>query len=157
MKTFSKIAFALVIFLFCNTLNVKSQTSAVGYVGVSIVEAATATSSPITSFEIPTDRLAYQDRTSTETNYKGNQLDLGEIKLNSTSAVSCNMVLNPATLYDNNGNNMQVTLSARASDNIEGMCTKGSEVIKLNGNAQVGDTQVSGFYSGSYTVVFAFN
>jgi hypothetical protein len=153
MKTSTAIKLTVFIISFCTFLNSYSQATATGYAGVSIVEAATASSSPITSFEISNDRGAGQDFSTGQ----GNQMNLGEIRLNSTSAVSCNMVLNPATLRDSQGNDLQVTLSATASDKIDGFCTKGSETIRLNGTAQISENQASGFYSGSYTLVFAFN
>lgn len=158
MKTSSSIYFltALIICLFA-TMKASCQATALAYAGVEIVEAATAISSPITSFELINDHSSFQGNSKDQASSKNNQLNLGEIKINSSSAVACNMVLNPAKLYDANGNDLQVTLSARTADSSTGMCTKGSETVRLNGVAQLSQNQVSGFYSGSYTLIFAFN
>ena len=133
-----------------------SQATAMGFAGVSIVEAATATSSPITSFEIKNEAASFSD-ISTGKVISTSELNLGEITIHSTSAVACNMVLNPATLFDANGNNLHVTLSASTSDNQKTTCTNGSETIHMNGSAQINQNQSSGLYSGSYTLIFAFN
>jgi hypothetical protein len=157
MKTTNAISCIFLIFCTLAVMKVGAQATALAYAGVEIVEAATAISSPITSFELKNDRGAYQNQLSSDSPSDKNQLDLGEIRINSSSAVACNMVLNPARLLDQNGNDLQVTLSARTTDNTNGMCTRGSETVKLNGTAQLSANQVSGFYSGSYTLVFAFN
>ncbi|MCX6278649.1 MAG: hypothetical protein NT004_11190 [Bacteroidetes bacterium] len=157
MKTSVAIFCAALIFCTFATMKASCQATALAYAGVEILEAASAISSPITSFEIKNDRGSYSDNSVGQSSSATNQLNLGEIRINSSSAVACNMVINPAKLYDTNGNDLQVTLSAKTSDNSTGMCTKGSETVRLNGTAQLSQNQATGFYSGSYTLVFAFN
>jgi hypothetical protein len=149
----SSLTFAILMFA---AVEANSQATATGYAGVSIVEAATATSSPITSFEIKHDAASFSD-ISTGNVTSTSELNLGEITIQSTSAVACNMVLNPTTLFDANGNDLHVTLSASTSENQKNMCTKGTETIHMNGTAQINQNQTSGLYSGSYTLIFAFN
>ena len=147
----------MVAFSLFSLTTIFGQATAIGYAGVTIVESASAVSSPNTSFEIARATAFDQNNFSAMNAPSTNNLDLGEIKVNSSSAVSCNMVINPARLYDKNGNDLEVTLSARTADNLNGMCTRGSETVRLNGTAQVNGSQSAGFYSGSYTLVFAFN
>lgn len=136
-------------------VNVCAQTVAIGHVTAEVVESVSVSSRAITGFDMKGgNNLLALAQTKTGWNYEN--VDLGEIKINSGTNVTCNVVMKPATLSDTKGNGF--TIEPSATSFLSGaQRADGNQTLHLNGKAHMAQGQASGLYQGSYTMVFAYN
>jgi hypothetical protein len=156
MKTLLVLIFAAVLtFLFAEP-KVSSQTIAIGHVTAEVIESVSAASNAITSFELAT--IAESDVRELEQSYLTSEnVNLGAITLHSGKNISCNVVVRTASLVDSAGNGFTLEPSVNNNSYASAAKADGSQTIQLAGKANKSNSQASGLYQGSYTVVFAYN
>ncbi len=133
-----------------------AQSVVTGHMSAEVIESVSASSQVVTSFTLdPT--AGNNSQSSGQSEFSTSTIPLGAITINNGNQGTVNVVLKPATFSNSHGNgftldttlvNKSFTASAQ-SDN--------SQTIQLNGTANLGASQASGIYQGSYTVVFAYN
>ncbi|MDO9578962.1 MAG: hypothetical protein Q7J06_00090 [Bacteroidales bacterium] len=155
MKTFLAILLAAALQSMFAMVNVCAQAVAIGHVSAEIVESVSASSHAITGFDLK--NLSIQTAQSEQTGWNYENVNLGEIKINSGMGVACNVVMKPATLSDTNGNGFTIEPSATSYGQADAQRTDGNQTLRLTGRARMMQGQASGLYQGSYTMVFAYN
>lgn len=147
MKTKFYLMSALtLIFGIGGLMTCNSQTVAIGHICAEVIESVSASSQAVTSLAVGT------------ANAVGSKaLDLGAMTVNSGTNSTVGVVIKQASLSDTNGNGF--TIAPFLSDNslASSGSSNGSQVLHLNGTANLAPDQASGLYQGSYTVVFAYN
>ncbi len=138
-------------------VNVFAQTVAIGYVSAEIVESVSASSLAITGFDLKNESNLSAVTRPEQAGWNYENVNLGEIKINSGMGVACNIVMKPATLSDTNGNGFTIEPSATSSGQSDARRTDGNQTLRLTGRARMMQGQASGLYQGSYTMVFAYN
>ncbi|MDO9579053.1 MAG: hypothetical protein Q7J06_00550, partial [Bacteroidales bacterium] len=93
-------------------VNVCAQTVAIGYVSAEIVESVSASSLAITGFDLKNESNMAAITQLEPAGWNYENVNLGEIKINSGMGVACNVVMKPATLSDTNGNGFTIEPSA---------------------------------------------
>lgn len=155
MKAFLAILLTVALQSIFAMVNVCAQTVAIGHVTAEVVESVSVSSRAITGFDMKGgNNLLALAQTKTGWNYEN--IDLGEIKINSGTNVACNVVMKPATLSDTKGNGFTIEPSA-TSFLSDAQRADGNLILHLNGKAHMAQGQASGLYQGSYTMVFAYN
>ena len=150
MKATSLILAAFFTLILLGT-KVNAQVVAIGHVTAEVVEAVSAASATISSFELAKTTNFNQSSMTSET------VDLGAITINSGKDVSCNVVLKPASLSDSTGNSFTLEPTVKNDLYASAANSNGSQTIKLGGTTNRASDLASGLYAGSYTVVFAYN
>ena len=130
------------------------QIVAIGHVSAEVIESVSAASNAVTSFEL----AAITERKANEQSYQNSEnINLGAITLFSGKDVTCNVVVKSASLSDSVGNGFTLETSIKNNTFASVAQSNGSQTIQLDGKANLGGSQASGLYQGSYTVVFAYN
>ena len=155
MKTFLAILLAAALQSMFAMVDVCAQTVAIGHVTAEVVESVSASSLAITGFDLK--NLSIQTAQSEQTGWNYENVNLGEIKINSGIGIACNVVMKPATLSDTNGNGFTIEPSATNYGQADAQRTDGNQTLRLTGRARMMQGQASGLYQGSYTMVFAYN
>jgi len=156
MKTIFILILAAVFTLTLSEPKVCSQTIAIGHVTAEVIESVSAASNAITSFELATN--AASDALQFEQSYLTSEtINLGAITLHSGKNISCNVVVKSANLLNAAGNGFTFAPSVKNTSYASAAKPDGSQTIQLEGNAAMSNSQASGLYQGSYTVVFAYN
>jgi len=139
----------IIIILNCTFAAVSSygQVVAIGHATAEVVESVSVSSNAITSFDINT----------TKTELSSGNLNLGELKVNSGTAIACNVVLKPATLSSSNGNSFTIEPSSNGSLIAGSQLTSGNQTLALTASASPVRGQASGSYQGSYSIILAYN
>ena len=147
MKTTIAIKFAVVLILgLAGTTLCSGQTVAIGHITAEVIESVSASSNAITSLAL----VAPSTSSSTPS------VDLGTMTINSGSSATVNVVLKTATVSNTQGS--AFTLDPSLNSDLASVAqSNGSQKIQLTGTANLNSDQASGLYSGSYTVVFAYN
>ena len=137
-------------------VNVCAQTVAIGHISAEVVESVSASSRAITGFDMKGGNNLLANAQNEPAGWNYQNVDLGEIKINSGTNVTCNVVMKPATLSDTKGNGF--TIEPSATSFLSGVQrADGNQTLHLNGKAHMAQAQASGLYQGSYTMVFAYN
>lgn len=139
------------------TVNVCAQTVAIGHISAEVVESVSASSRAITGFNMKEGNNLLANAQNEPAGWNYQNVDLGDIKINSGSNVTCNVVMKPATLSDTKGNGFTIEPSATNSGQVRAYRSDGNQTLHLNGKAHMAQAQASGLYQGSYTMVFAYN
>ncbi|HZK95947.1 MAG TPA: hypothetical protein VFC67_17230 [Prolixibacteraceae bacterium] len=156
MKTLLVLIFAAFLTLLFAAPKVSSQTIAIGHVTAEVIESVSAASNAITSFELAT--IAESDARQLEQSYLTSEnVNLGAITLHSGKNISCNVVVKTASLVDSAGNGFTLEPSVNNNSYASAAKADGSQTIQLAGKTNKSNSQASGLYHGSYTVVFAYN
>ncbi|MDP2856255.1 MAG: hypothetical protein Q8N90_04055 [bacterium] len=155
MKAVLAILFAAALQSMFAMVNVCAQAVAIGYVSAEIVESVSASSLAITGFDMKNENNLTAQSEPAGWNYEN--VNLGEIKINSGMGVACNVVMKPATLSDTNGNGFTIEPSATNYGQTDAQRTDGNQTLIMTGRARMMQGQASGLYQGSYTMVFAYN
>ncbi|HEX7410982.1 MAG TPA: hypothetical protein VF298_02455 [Bacteroidales bacterium] len=95
--------------------NVSAQTIAIGHVTAEVVESVSASSMAITGFDLKNESNQTASSHSALVGWKYENVNLGDIKINSGSGITCNIVMIPATLSDNYGNGFTIEPSVISS------------------------------------------
>jgi hypothetical protein len=145
MKSITSIMFATALILGLAGVTVSyGQTVAIGHVSAEVIESVSV------STQAATD-LAIGAGTGATT------VDLGAMTVNSGSNYTVNVVVAPTTISDALGNSFILDPVVNSTDQVSVAQVNGSQIIDLNGTANLASGQASGQYKGSYTVVFAYN
>ena len=155
MKTFLAILLTVTLQFMFAMVNVCAQTVAIGHASAEVVESVSASSLAITGFDLKNKSNLTAQSDPSGWNYEN--VNLGEIKINSGSGIACNVVMKPATLSDTDGNDFTIEPSAISSAQADALRTDGNQTLQLTGRARMMQGQASGLYQGSYTMVFAYN
>jgi len=157
MKTILTLILAVILTLIhAGTKVCSCQTVAIGHVSAEVIESVSAASNPISNFEIAT--LTAKDTKAMEQTYlTSGTLNLGMITINSGRDITCNVVLNSASLSDSAGNGFTVAPVLKNAAFASVAQSNGSQTMELSGKTSMASNQPSGNYQGSYTVVFAYN
>ena len=139
MKTLATLMIAMLLTF---TTSVFGQTVALGHVSAEVIEGISASASTISSFALAKD---------SET------VKLGAITVFSGKDITCNVVLKAANVSDASGNGFSIEPTVNNDTNTAVAQANGSQTIQLNGTTNMNSNQASGQYTGSYTVVFAYN
>lgn len=126
-----------------SAVNLNGQTMAIGHVSAEIIESVSVSSLAITNFDI-------QNNTSSGNNTSAN---LGEVKVNSGTDITYNVVFKPATLSKLNGSSFIIEPSLQS----ENPLNAGNQTLHLTAKTNSVQGKESGLYKGSYSVVFAYN
>ena len=155
MKTSLTLILAAILTLTLAVTKVcNGQLVAIGHVSAEVIESVSAASNAVTSFEL----AAIAERKSSEQSYQNTEnINLGAITLFSGKDVTCNVVVKSASLSDSVGNGFTLETSIKNNTFASVAQSNGSQTIQLDGRANLGGSQASGLYQGSYTVVFAYN
>jgi len=157
MKTILTLISAVILTLtFAGTKVCSSQTVATGHVSAEIIESVSAAAESVSNFEIAT-LTAKDTKTMEQTCLTSGTLNLGVITINSGSRITCNVVLNTASLSDSAGNGFTVAPELKNASFASVAPLSGSQTMALSGKTSMTSNQPSGLYQGSYTVVFAYN
>ena len=133
-----------------------SQTVAIGHVSAEVIESVSAASNPVSDFEIAT--LTAKDTKAMEQKFLTSAtLNLGRLTINSGRDITCNVVINSASLSDSAGNRFTVAPELKNAAFASVAPSNGSQTMELSGKTNMAGNQPSGLYQGSYTVVFAYN
>lgn len=153
MKTILTLILAVILTLtFPGTKVCSCQTVAIGHVSAEVIESVSAASESVSDFEIAT--LTAKDTKVMEQTYlTSGTLNLGMITINSGRDITCNVVVNSASLSDSAGNGFTVAPELKNA----AFASNGSQTMELSGKTSMASNQPSGLYQGSYTVVFAYN
>ena len=146
MKSTIAILLALTLQSIFVVSSAKAQSVAIGHATAEVVESVSVSSQAVTSFAVGNTSEAF-----------GDNLNLGEIRVNSGSSVACNVVIKPATLSSSNGSSFTMEPTAGSSVQADSQRTDGNRTIQLTASANTVQGQASGLYQGSYTIVFAYN
>lgn len=157
MKAFLAILLTITLPSMFAMVNVCAQTVAIGHVSAEIVESVSASSLAITGFDLKNENNLSAAAQPELASWNYENVDLGEIKINSGTDVACNVVMKPATLSDTNGNGFTIEPSATGSGQSGAQRADGNQTLHLKGRARIMQGQASGLYQGSYTMVFAYN
>lgn len=150
MKT-TILIFAIFFIWILTGLKLCGQVVAIGHVSAEVVEAVSASSATISSFEL----AKITDNNATSLNSE--ELNLGAITIVSGKDVTCNVVLKSAALTDSAGNGFTIEPAVQNDVFASAARANGSQTIRLGGTTNRSSNQASGLYEGSYTVVFAYN
>ncbi|HEY3371330.1 MAG TPA: DUF4402 domain-containing protein [Prolixibacteraceae bacterium] len=151
MKTTIALLVAIFFGLTLGGTKVNGQTVAIGHVCAEVVESVSVASATISDFELATSTSNITASLASET------LNLGSIVLNSGKDVTCNVVLQSATLSDAQGNGFTIEPAVQNDMLASAAKSNGSQTIQLGGTTNLADNQASGQYEGSYAVIFAYN
>jgi hypothetical protein len=133
-----------------------SQTVGIGHVSAEVIESVSAASKSISDFQFASNpvtdiKAMEQNALTSET------LNLGMLTINSGRDITCNVVVNPASLFDSAGNGFTVAPVLKNGTIASVAPSNGSHTMELSGKTIRNINQPSGQYQGSYTVVFAYN
>jgi hypothetical protein len=128
-----------------------AQTVAIGHISAEVVESVSAHSNVT---------LNYNFQNSNQGSISANgakRIEMGEVELNSGRNIACNVMMRPATVTDNRGNEFvfEPTTSLRGLQDTNR--ADGSQNLRLTANVVLASNQANGLYQGSYTMVFAYN
>jgi type 1 fimbria pilin len=157
MKSILVMLFTTCILSMFSISTVGAQTMAVGHVTAEVVESVSASSSAITGFDLKGGNSPALMAQTGNAGFDDENINLGDIKINSGSGVACNIVLKSATLSDGNGNGFILDPSAINTSQARPGRADGNQTLHLKGRAHLMHGQASGLYEGSYTMVFAYN
>ena len=157
MKTTLILILAVILTLIhAGTKVCSCQTVAIGHVSAEVIESVSAASESVSDFEIAT--LTAKDTKAMEQTYlTSGTLNLGMITINSGRDITCNVVVNSASLSDSAGNGFTVAPELKNAAFASVAPSSGSQTMELSGKTSMASNQPSGLYQGSYTVVFAYN
>lgn len=130
---------------------VNGQTVAVGHVCAEVVESVSAASATISDFELTQSNVQASENNASE------NLNLGAITLNSGKDITCNIVLTSASVTDVRGNAFTIDTAVQKTQFVQEAKSAGIQTIKLGATTNINESQATGMYAGSYTVVFAYN
>ena len=152
MKAIGVLITGIFFLLFLGDEKANGQTIAVGRVFAEVVESVSAASSTITEFELakPVGEAAGE-------NFTPGMLDLGAITINTGKNITCNIVLAPTTLSNEEGNSFTIDPAVKSGILSASVASNGIQAIKLGATPKLENDQASGVYEGSYTVIFAYN
>jgi len=151
MKAAGILIIALFFIITLGSTKVKGQTVAIGHVFAEVVESVSASSAAITDFEFSKSEHTISNDLSTES------LNLGAITINTGRNITCNIVLTPASLSDDEGNSFTIDPTVKNGLLSSSTTPNGIQTIQLGAAPRISDSQASGAYEGSYTVIFAYN
>ncbi len=126
-----------------------AQTVVIGHISAEVVESVSVESSSVTDFEFENHRHPGGEGDMVN-------IDLGEMKVRSGEGVSFNVVMKPAVLSNLEGDVFSLD-TALANSAFPENRSEGNTSVRLAASSQVQQTQKSGLYEGSYTIVFAYN
>lgn len=121
-----------------------AQSAVTARATAEIIDAVTLYADAVTDFEI-TNSPDAQD------------FSMGAVKLNTSRAITYNVVVMPAVLNSDNGSSFTVQPSVAAIDHTNSAVSPGHSTLNITGNTREIQEQKPGNYQGSYSVVFAYN
>jgi len=133
-----------------------SQTVAVGHVTAEVVEAVSASSFVSTDFSLGTNSDIVNG-SDLESAMISNNISIGKIEISAGEGIACNLTIKADRVTDKNGNNFSLEPTASCNGQQDAQQIQGTQTIELAGQAILASNQASGSYSGSYTLVFAYN
>ncbi|HCT94872.1 MAG: hypothetical protein A2X19_10675 [Bacteroidetes bacterium GWE2_39_28] len=156
MRASYKISLMTIAISLLTTVCAIGQVSVTGRVFAEVVESVSVKSQAITSFEIlNSPDISSQEYAEGSINHS--DVNLGEIKISSGSNVGCNLIITPATVSNTLGENINISPAPAKSTSGESNLTNGNQTITLKASATLNQTQVSGNYQGTYSIILAYN
>lgn len=126
------------------TTSVFAQTTVTGHIFAEVVESVSASSLSQTSFTIQKNN--------------SEDIEFGQIEVNSSSSASCSLILGKANLTSNNNQLLAMETSASSLKNMFGNAINGSQVINLKCMSK--DSQLdqnASNYQGNINIDLAYN
>ncbi|HET6559665.1 MAG TPA: DUF4402 domain-containing protein [Prolixibacteraceae bacterium] len=151
MKAWRVLIIAVFFILTLGSTKVNGQTFAVGHVFAEVVESVSASSATISNFELAKSTETVSASLQAET------LNLGAITINTGRNITCNIVLTPASLKDEEGNSLIMDTAVKNEMLAAPVGSNGIQTIQLGATPAIAQDQALGNYEGSYTVIFAYN
>jgi len=134
----------------------RAQSLATGHITAEVIESASASSQAATNVSLGTS-TAGNTSTNTQLVATTMALKLGIMTVSSGNSTTVEVVLKPAKLSDLQGNAFTLNPSFSSHSRTSVDQSVGFQDIIINGTADLAAGQASGLYSGSYTVIFAYN
>ena len=155
MKLKCYLNLALLLFLgLVGSERCRAQSVATGHITAEVIESASASSQAATNVS-----LGSSTGGSTTANpllaATSPSLNLGTMTVSSGNSATVDVVLKSAKLSDLQGN--AFTIDPSVNSNSKSSLPGGSQDIRINGTANLAAGQASGLYSGTYTIIFAYN
>jgi len=157
MKTLLIVFFVSLSVSLLTFMNIEAQTIAIGHVTAEVVESASAASMAITGFDLNNSGNISSSNVLGNDILEYDNLNLGEIRINSGKGMACNIVMKPASLSDSKGNGFTIEAAAVSSGSSLMQLADGNQTLHLKGRTHLSQQQAGGLYQGSYTMVFAYN
>ncbi|MBP9018405.1 MAG: hypothetical protein KBG04_01095 [Bacteroidales bacterium] len=133
--------FALIIsFNILSLVTLSAQVSASANASAVIMEAVSISPQAVTELAMDNSLLIKGDKA---------EVELGSVIIDSGNSGSCSILIKPATVTSKSGDNFMIT--PKTNDLVA------NKTLSLKGNTSNAESQLSGFYKGSYTIVFAYN
>lgn len=130
---------------------VNGQTVAVGRVFAEVVESVSVSSQTISNFELS------KSTESLSASLPADTLNLGAITIHTGRNITCNIVLTPASLKDEEGNRLTIDTAVKNEMLAAPVSANGIQTVQLGATPAISQDQASGNYKGSYTIIFAYN
>jgi len=157
MKTIPGLILAVILILVLPASKVCcGQTVASGNITAEVIESVSAALQAFTNFELETTSPLKIILSGSSTRVS-KTIDLGAITINSGSDVTCNIVVNTASLSDSEGNGFIMEPSINVNSFESASQPIGLQTIRLDGKANLARSQASGHYEGFYSIVVAYN
>jgi len=157
LKPIFNIIFTAILLCTLPVAKADAQTVVIGQVTAEVVESVSASPQSITGPNMKNGIIDTRYKLNETGSLNSETVDLGTIKVNSGTMLACNLVIQSVKLSDGKGNDF--TLDPFITT--PGMSDQGqvdtTQTIQFKGTAHQPFSQRSGQYSGTYTMVFAYN
>ena len=141
MKGCKNILVLMISFNILSLVTLSAQVSASANVSAVIIEAVSISPQAVTEIAMNNSLLIIKGDEA--------EVELGSIKIDSGNSGNCSILIKPATVTSKSGDNFMIT--PKTNDLVA------NKTLSLKGNTSNAESQLSGFYKGSYTIVFAYN
>ena len=156
MKTIFKISIMTLAISVLTAVCANGQVSVTARAFAEVVESVSVRSNAVTSFEISNTPDLSSDMAA-EGTFTHNNVNLGEVKISSGSNVGCNLIITPAKVSNESGDNFNFNPIASNSSIGDSNLKNGNQTIALTGSATLKQAQSSGNYQGTYSIIVAYN
>lgn len=156
MKTIFKISIMTLAISVLTAVCAYGQVSVTARAFAEVVESVSVKSNAVTSFEISNTPTVSSD-IAAEGTFIHNSVNLGEVKISSGSNVGCNLIITPAKVSNESGDNFNFHPVASNNSIGESNLKSGNQTIALRGSADLKQSQTSGKYQGTYSIIVAYN
>lgn len=155
MKTLTKVAVIAALLSTFFIISAYAQTKATGHITAEIVESVSTTSKTVNTFYLKNELLSTTE--SEQLNPDVEDFNLAEVIISSGAGVGCNLVITPAKLSDARGNDLTIETFLNTNDQKNVRTATGNQTLKLTGRANASGKTASGLFTGSYSVVVAYD
>lgn len=155
MKNVYTYLFSTLLLLGAAGGSVNAQVVAIGHATAEVVESISATSLAVTFLTLNTNNNT-TDLVSSKS-MSAQNLNLGEFKVSSAGAYIYNVILDENVTLNSKGNSLVVESSSNGRLLSDNQIVDSGKRVLLKGNVKIAEENITGNYSGTYKMVFAYN